>query len=68
MKRPILPNAYRLWPPCSTGDSASWLDADDDGVDPPEREKLRELLHGLPGGMDGRQGVPVGLARTLDPP
>ena len=30
----------------ATGDYAFWLDADD-VVDPPEREKLRELLEGL---------------------
>ena len=51
----------------ATGDYAFWLDADD-VVDPPEREKLRELLDGLPSGSGGGQGSPVGLARTLDPP
>ena len=51
----------------ATGDYAFWLDADD-VVDPPEREKLRKLLDGLPGGRGGGRGSPVGLARTLDPP
>ena len=51
----------------ATGDYAFWLDADD-VVDPPEREKLRELLDGLPSGRRGRRGSQVGLARTLDPP
>ncbi len=51
----------------ATGDYAFWLDADD-VVDPPEREKLRELLDGLPGRRSGGRGSPVGLARTLDPP
>ncbi len=51
----------------ATGDYAFWLDADD-VVDPPEREKLRELLDELPSGSDGGRGSPVGLARTLDPP
>ena len=51
----------------ATGDYAFWLDADD-VVDPPEREKLRKLLDGLPGGRGGGRGSPVGLARTFDPP
>ena len=51
----------------ATGDYAFWLDADD-VVDPPEREKLRELLDGLPSGSGEGRGSPVGLARTLDPP
>ena len=51
----------------ATGDYAFWLDADD-VVDPPEREKLRKLLDGLPSGSGGGRGSPVGLARTLDPP
>jgi hypothetical protein len=38
----------------ATGDYALWLDADD-VVDPPEREKLRELLAGL--GRRGRGGA-----------
>ncbi len=51
----------------ATGDYAFWLDADD-VVDPPEREKLRELLQRLPSRGRGGRGSPVGLARTLDPP
>ncbi len=51
----------------ATGDYAFWLDADD-VVDPPELEKSRKLLDGLPGGRSGGGGSPVGLARTLDPP
>ena len=53
----------------ATGDYAFWLDADD-VVDPPEREKLRELLDNLPPprGKDAGRGTPVGLASTLDPP
>ena len=31
------------------GDYAFWLDADD-VIDPPEREKLKKILDGLPGG------------------
>ncbi len=53
----------------ATGDYAFWLDADD-VLDPPEREKLRELLDNLPPprGKDAGRGTPVGLASTLDPP
>ena len=53
----------------ATGDYAFWLDADD-VLDPPEREKLRELLNSLPppGCNRAGNGTPVGLARTLDPP
>ncbi len=51
----------------ATGDYAFWLDADD-VVDPPEREKLRKLLEELPVHNVDDRGVPVGLARTLDPP
>ncbi len=53
----------------ATGDYAFWLDADD-VLDPPEGEKLRQLLDCLPppGGNGAGNGTPVGLARTLDPP
>ena len=53
----------------ATGDYAFWLDADD-VLDPPEREKLRELLDSLPppGRNGAGNGTPVGLARTLVPP
>ncbi len=40
----------------ATGDYAFWLDADD-VVDPPEREKLRKLLDGLPGGRGGGRAL-----------
>ena len=46
----------------ATGDYAFWLDADD-VVDPPEREKLRQLLEGLQSDNGDSRGVPVGLAR-----
>ena len=40
----------------ATGDYAFWLDADD-VVDPPEREKLRQLLEGLRGGGVGQDAA-----------
>ena len=51
----------------ATRDYAFWLDADD-VLDPPEREKLRDLLEGLPSRSGAGRGSPVGLTRTLDPP
>ncbi len=51
----------------ATGDYAFWLDADD-VVDPPEREKLRELLEGLRGSGEMQIAAEAPGGATPTPP